>query len=171
MLSDSVVPNRAALALVCSAVVAASCAKPEERTPGPETAAGAVAPAPATSPPATAAAISLAAVAGKWKMQSMDPSGANVLNYELTIPRDSSNWTVVGPGGRSLTVRVVSVGGDSIVAEAGPYESFLRKGVQITQREVFRLRDGKLVSTLEGHYATPKGDSTAQRRTEGTRMP
>lgn len=169
MPTHSLIPNRAAaLMLVCGAAVAAGCAKPEDRA-GQETAAGAVTPAPMT--PTTSPTISLADVAGKWKMQSMDASGGNVLDYELTIPADGSNWTAVGPGGRSIAVRVVAVGGDSIVTEAGPYESFIRKGVKITQREVNRLRDGKLMSTMEAHYATPKGDSVAQRRTEGTRVP
>lgn len=175
MLSYLVAPNRAAaLALVCCAAVVAGCAKPEERAPGTETATGAATPAPVTPAPAaptTSPTISLADVAGKWKMRSMDPSGGNVLEYEMTIPADSSNWGVVGPSGRRITVRVVAVGGDSIVAEAGPYESFIRKGVMVTQREVYRLRDGKLVSTLEARYTTPKGDSVAQRRTEGTRAP
>jgi hypothetical protein len=58
------------------------------------------------------------------------------------------------------------VAGDSIVTEAGPYESLQRKRVQ-----VYRLRDGKSVSTFEARYALKGGDSVAERRSEGTREP
>lgn len=173
MPSYPVIPNRAAVAaLVCCAALLVGCAKPDDRAGGEETAASkveAAPPAPAT--PTTPATISLAAVAGKWKMRSMDLSGANVLEYELTATADSSNWTVVGPGGRTVPVRVVIVAGDSIVTDAGPYESFVRKGVQVRQRDTYRLRDGMLVSMMEGQYSTQRGDSLTRRRSEGTRVP
>lgn len=51
------------------------------------------------------------------------------------------------------------------------YESFLRKGVQVKTRNVYRLRDGKLVGTMEGHMVAARGDSVTQRRIEGTRLP
>lgn len=60
--------------------------------------------------------------------------------------------------------------GDSIVAEAGPYESFILKGVQVRMRDVYRLQNGKLVSTFEARYATKSGDSVVQGRSEGTRV-
>jgi hypothetical protein len=68
-------------------------------------------------------------------------------------------------------VRVVAVGGDSIITEAGPYESALRKGVQVRARMVLRLQEGKLVGTTEARYIKSGGDSVAHRPTEGTRAP
>jgi hypothetical protein len=68
-------------------------------------------------------------------------------------------------------VRILAVGGDSIVMESGPYESVLRKGVQVTTRSVQRLVDGKVVGTTTAHYATSGADSVLQLRTEGTRAP
>jgi hypothetical protein len=155
--------------LVCCAVVVVGCAKPEERAPGAETAAGTVTPAPVT-PTTPSPTISLANVAGKWKMRAMDASGGNVVEVELTATADSSDWTIVGPNRPPIQERVIAVAGDSIVTEAGPYESFIRKGVQVRTRNVYRLQDGKLVSTMEARYATKGGDSVSQRESEGTRV-
>lgn len=128
-------------------------------------------PKPPQQPTATPAKISLAAVAGKWKVRATDLSGANVVEVELIATADSSDWTIVGANRPPIRERIVAVAGDSIVGEAGPYESFLLKGVQVTQRDVYRLKDGKLVSTMIGHYATARGDSVTHRRSVGTRVP
>lgn len=100
----------------------------------------------------------------------MDASGGNVVEVELTATADSSDWTIVGPNRPPIQERVIAVAGDSIVTEAGPYESFIRKGVQFRTRGVYRLQDGKPVSTMEARYATKGGDSVSQRRSEGTRV-
>jgi hypothetical protein len=125
--------------------------------------------APAT--PETQAAISLADIAGKWKLRTMDEAGGNVVESELTATADTSGWTLTRPNGKTVPVRVVAVGGDSIITEAGPYESALRKGVQVRARTVIRLREGKLVGTTEARYTMKGGDSVANRPTEGTRAP
>ena len=78
---------------------------------------------------------------------------------------------MTGSNGKPVPVRVVAVGGDSIVTEAGPYESFVRKGVKVTTRIVNRLDGGKLVGTIEARYTTKGGDSVVQRRSEGVRAP
>ena len=125
--------------------------------------------APAT--PTAAATISLADVAGKWKVRATDEAGGNVVETELVATADTSGWTLTGPKRKPIPVRVVAVGGDSIVTEAGPYESFILKGVQVRTRTVNRLQGGKLVGTTEARYATKGGDSVAQRPMEGTREP
>ena len=125
--------------------------------------------APAT--PETQAEISLADIAGKWNLRTMDEVGGNVVESELTATADTSGWTLTRPNGKTVPVRVVAVGGDSIITEAGPYESALRKGVQVRARTVIRLREGKLVGTTEARYTMKGGDSVANRPTEGTRAP
>jgi hypothetical protein len=125
----------------------------------------------APAPPETRAAISLADVAGKWKLRTMDEAGGNVVESELTATADTSGWTLTRPNGKSVPVRVVAVGGDSIITEAGPYESALRKGVPVRVHTVIRLREGKLVGTTEARYTMKGGDSVANRPTEGTRAP
>ena len=124
---------------------------------------------PAT--PETRAVISLADIAGKWKLRTMDEAGRNVVESELTATADTSGWTLTRPNGKTVPVRVVAVGGDSIITEAGPYESALRKGVQVRARTIIRLREGKLVGTTEARYSMKGGDSVANRPTEGTRAP
>ena len=117
------------------------------------------------------AAMSLADIAGKWRLRTMDEAGANVVESELTATADTSGWTMTRPNGETVPVRVVAVGGDSIITEAGPYESALRKSVQVRARTVLRLQEGKLVGTTEARYALPTGDSVAQRPAEATRAP
>jgi hypothetical protein len=156
-----IAPRGAALAAVA---VLAGCAGPRDRVaerPSGDTLAVAAAPAA----PAT---ISLAAVAGRWKLHATDEDGGNPLDVELVATTDS-NWTIIGPNRAPVRERVVAVAGDSIVTDAA-YESFLRKGVQVRTRDVYRIRDGKLIGTLEGRYAGQRGDSVARRRLEGTRV-
>jgi hypothetical protein len=118
--------------------------------------------------PAAPATISLAAVAGRWKLHVTDADGGNVVDAELVATADSG-WSIVSPNRAPIPERVVAVAGDSIVTEAA-YESFIRKGVQVRTRDVYRLQDGKLVGTVEGRYATQHGDSATRRRLEGTRL-
>jgi hypothetical protein len=49
---------------------------------------------------------------------------------------------MTGSDGKPVPVRVVAVAGDSIVTDAGPYQSFVRKGVRVTTRTVSRLQSG-----------------------------
>ena len=151
-------------ALFSCAAFLVGCGKSEVRPAGDTTAA-----APPT--PESQAAISLADIAGKWKLRTMDQAGGNVVESGLTATADTSGWTLTRPDGKTVPMRVVAVGGDSIITEAGPYESALRKGVQVRARMVLRLQDGKLVGTNEARYALSGGDSVAVRPAEATRAP
>jgi hypothetical protein len=150
-------------ALFCT-VILAGCGK-SEVPPARDTTA--TAPAPAGSH----AALSLADIAGNWKLRTMDDTGGNVVESQLTTTADTSGWTLNRPNGKVIPVHVVAVGGDSIITEAGPYESALRKGVQVRSRLVLRLQGGKLVGTNEARYALSGGDSVARRPAEATRAP
>lgn len=151
-------------ACFCCAVILVGCEKSE------------VQPAKDTTPPAAAtpesrASMSLADIAGKWRLRTTDEAGGNAVESQLTATADTSGWTLTRPDGKTVPMRVVAVGGDSIITEAGPYESALRKGVQVRARMVLRLQDGKLVGTNEARYSLPGGDSVANRPAEGTRLP
>jgi hypothetical protein len=159
--------------VICTAAVLAACSKPASR-PADETAAmdtsAAAAPA-AQAAPAAAATISLADVAGKWKVRTADESGSHPVETVLIATADTSGWTATAPKRKPEPVRVVAVAGDSIVTEQGPRESFILKGVQVTTRNVSRLQDGKLVGVTEAHYALKDGrDSVSRRPSVGTRM-
>ena len=76
--------------------------------------------------------IKLADVAGKWAVRLMPESGDSTLaKYEFVATGDSAGWTLNFPKRKPIPIRVVGVAGDSIVAEAGPFESVLHKGVKV----------------------------------------
>ena len=147
----------------CSAIVILGCSPAKDQPAADTTAA-----APAMAAPA---AISLADVAGKWNVRATSEAGDINVDYVLTATADNSGWTFTFPKRDPIPVRVVAVDGDSVVTEAGPYESVLRKGVQVTTRNVNRLQDGKLIGATEAHYAGTSPDSVLRLRTEGTRAP
>ena len=156
--------------LICATAILAGCGKPASRAPDEHAAMDTSAQAgPAAQ--AAEATISLADIAGKWKMRTTDESGGHPVEAVLNATADSSGWTMTAPKRKPVPVRVVAVAGDSIVTESGPYESFILKGVQVTTRTVSRLQDGKLVGVTEAHYALKGGrDSVARRLSVGTRM-
>ena len=154
------------IALCCCAVVLAGCNKPKEQAPAAE--APAAAPETPAAPPAPAP-IALADLAGKWNMRTMpENSDSTLISWEMVATGDTTGWVSHFPKRKPVAVRV-AVGGDSIVLESGPYESVLRKGVQVTTHTVDRLQDGKLVGTTTAHYKTTGPDSVRQLRVEGTR--
>jgi len=154
------------LALLGCAAVLAGCSKAEDRSVGAAATDTMAAPAGAT---ADAAPISLSDLAGTWKVRSTDQAGGNPIETELRTTADKSGWTMTGPNKKPIPVRVVAVAGDSVVTEAGPYESFMLKGVQVRTHTVYRLQGDKLVGTTEAKYKIGGRDSVAQRRNEGTR--
>lgn len=137
----------------------------------------AVACAPAEEQPAEeaqamegAATISLADVAGTWTVTAMaEGSDSALITYELTATGTQEGWTSTLPGREPMAVRVVTVDGDSVVAEAGPFESALRPGVMVTTRTVARLEGGMLAGTLVAHYTTEGADSVLRGRLHGVR--
>jgi hypothetical protein len=144
----------------CCAAALVGCAKSEQQ-PAKDTTAAA-----APTPPV---GIALADVAGKWAMTTTTEKGDSTLvKYELVATGDTTGWTFNFPKRKPVPAHV-AVGGDSIVLEAGPYESVLRKGVQVTTHSVARLQDGKLVGTTVARYATHGPDSLRNLRLEGTR--
>lgn len=116
------------------------------------------------------APITFADVAGKWNVKTMAMgSDSALLNFEINAGADASGWTFTFPGKDPVPVRVVEVAGDSITTEAGPYESALRPGVQVSTHSVMRLADGKLVGATVARYNVATADSVILLHTEGTR--
>ena len=154
------------LGLWCCVAVLVGCGKPKEQPAADTTAAAAPAPAPAAAAPAS---ISLADVAGKWTMRTMpEDADTTLITWELVAKSDSSGWISNFSKRKPVPVRVVA-SGDSLMTESGPYESLLRKGVQVTTNSVLRLQDGKLVGTTLAHYKTTGPDTLRRLRVEGTR--
>lgn len=146
--------------LLCAALFVA-CAPADNKTPAMN---------PAASTPAAAMSmISLADVAGAWDGKSMPMDKDSVLTtWRLTATGDMNGWSLKFANGTVVPTRVLSVAGDSVVTEAGPYASVLRAGVQVTTQMVLRMKDGKLAGTFFAHYASTPPDSL-RGRSEATR--
>jgi hypothetical protein len=156
-------------AMCCCAVVLVGCTKTKEQ-PAMEAPADTSPAAAAPGALAAPAPIALADVAGKWTVRVMPETGdSTLLTYEMVAGADTSGWSLHFPKRPPYPIRVVGVAGDSIVIEAGPYESALRKGVQVKTHGVLRLKDGKLVGETTAHYKTTRPDSVLRLRAEGTR--
>ena len=152
------------LALFCSAILFVACTKAE--SPPPDTGMAAM---PAPAPPA-AAPISLSEVAGKYDVVGKNEAGDSTLvTYVLTATADTTGWSITFPNRKPVPVRIVSVAGDSVVMEAGPYESAIRKGVMVTTNTVNRWENGKLVGRTVAHYATKGPDSVRIVVSEGVK--
>lgn len=146
------------LSLVVGLFALAACGPKEE--PAADTSAMAVQAAPT---------ISLADVAGTWTARVMPATSDSViLTYELVASADPSAWTITFPNRPPVPMRATA-DGDSIITDAGPYESALRKGQQVTTRGVFRLVNGELVGTTTAHYQTTGADSVATFRSVATK--
>jgi hypothetical protein len=157
--------RRLTLCCCCTALALIGCAKTDDQA-ATDTAAGTVA---ATAAPAP---ISLADVAGRWTVRTVPETGdTTAVVSQLNASADTTGWTMTLPNRPPIATRVVLVSGDSIVTENGPYESVLRKGVQVRTRSVMRLRDGRLVGNTVARYTTTGPDSVLRLRIEATRTP
>ena len=147
----------------CIALALVGC-KPAEK---PAETTTAEAPAVAEAP----AAVSLADMAGTWNVQSKVEGSDQSVTYEMVTTADRNGWSIKFPNRDPIPVRVVAVEGDSVVSESGPFESQLRKGVQVNTRVVTRMRDGKIVGSTVARYDVTGPDTVAHLTFEGTRAP
>jgi hypothetical protein len=106
-------------------------------------------------------------VAGTWEGKSMvGPKDSVFVAWVLTATADGKGWTLKRANRDPVPVRIVAIGGDSIVWESGPYPSILRPGQMVTTRTVGHFKRDKVTGSWEGHYAT--GD-VVRGKTEATR--
>lgn len=150
------------LALVVGAAVMLGCAKKEAPPAEP--------PAPPPPPPAPAP-INMADVAGTWTVKVMpEGSDTTLLTYTLTATADTTGWTMTFPKRKAMPIHVMA-SADSLIVDSGPYESYLRKGVQVTTHGSMHLANGMLMGTTVAHYKTTKPDSVVTLRQSGTKNP
>ena len=144
------------LVLGLAAALLAGCAKPE---------------APPAEPPAAPPGLDLAALAGTWTMETRGETSDSVLvTYTMTGTATTDGWTITLPG-RDPMPMTITVSGDSVMTANGPYESVLRKGVQVSTTGVVRLVDGKLVGRTVARYSVTTADSVVNLRVTGTKNP
>ncbi len=145
------------LSLVVAILAFAACGPKEE--PAADTSAA------ATPPPG----ISLSDVAGTWTARVMrQDSDSVILTYDFVASADPTAWTITFPSRPPVAVRPMA-DGDSIIISAGPYESALRKGVQVSTNGVLRLVNGELHGTTTAHYDVKTADSVSTFRTVATK--
>jgi hypothetical protein len=112
------------------------------------------------------------ALAGAWNMRVMPESrDTTVLTFTLTATGGSEGWTITYPDRPPLPVTVVSRDENGATIEAGPYESPIRKGVQVRIRSEMRLDGDKLAGKVTARYDVTTSDSVVRLRVEGTRAP
>ena len=155
----------------CGVVLLVACAKSEKPADTTTAVAPAAAVTPSTSAGTVAAApIALSDVAGTWHVRSVPQGGTDTTatEYTLTATGTTDGWKIKFGSGLDVPVRV-TVSGDSIVTEAGPYSSVRRKGVKVTTHGVFRKDGDKLTGTTVAHYNVKTADSVLTLRSEGTK--
>jgi hypothetical protein len=115
-------------------------------------------------------ATSLADLAGTWNMRAVPESGDDTTAVTFRMEVAGDRLTLMLPE-RDPLETVVSTSGDSVVVEAGPYESIRREGVTVRTRSAFQLEGDRLVGTIVARYETSGADSVTILRSEGTRAP
>jgi hypothetical protein len=154
------------IAICCCAAVLAGCAKKDNAAVDTSAMASSTASTTTTS---TSGAVNLADVAGKWNMRAVPMSGdTTATTYVLTATNTTDGWTITFPGRAPIPVKV-STDADSIMLQAGPFESVRRKGVQVTTFSVARLQSGVINGSTTAHYKTSRADSVLVLTTSGKR--
>jgi len=116
-----------------------------------------------------AAPIKLADVAGVWDAKSLvGPTDSVGVTTVLTATANDSGWTMTLTGRDPVAVRVIAMGGDSVVTEAGPYPSVLRAGLTVTRLLMISHYSGdQMWGTFAAEYSSgdkASGKVTATRR-------
>ena len=154
------------LALSTLAVIVVACAK-SDSPPATDTAAAAAAPAA----PAAPAAITLDQVAGTWTMNVTTPAGDSTFMAIVVTATSDGNWKLKYPDRPEPVATRAVAAGDSIVIDAGPYVSPIRKNAQTTIHGIWRLQGDSLGGPVTAHYAVKTPDSVRAFRAMGTRAP
>jgi hypothetical protein len=93
--------------------------------------------------------------AGTWNGKTMiGPKDSVAATFVLTIAADGKSATMKFPKHDPIPTRILAMGGDSVVTEAGPYPSVLRPGQTVTSlRTVAHYKGKKMTGTFEAQYA------------------
>ena len=121
----------------------------------------------AIAPPAPA---SLAGMAGMWNVNVMREGSDSVATTYVLNTTDTAAWTFTFPNRQPIPIRITGMSGDTVLSEAGPFESSVRPGVQ-TSNTIRTWREGdKLVGWVRARYDVAGPDTVIVFRTEGTRQ-
>jgi hypothetical protein len=96
-------------------------------------------------------------VAGTWAIESTVKTAAGkdtVVNSLVTATADANGWVTHLAGRDPIPTRVVAMGGDSVVTEAGPFQSVARPGQTVTTHEALHFKDDAVWGTIEARYSS-----------------
>lgn len=154
------------VAMSCTVALLAACTKADD-APAADTTMTSVGPAAPATP------ITLADLAGTWNVVATPEGGADTAPtlYTMVATADTAGWTFTFANrpGVAIPLHGVVVDGDSLVTEAGPFESSRRAGIATTTRSVLRMQGGRLIGSTLARYAMPDEDQTLVLRTVATR--
>jgi hypothetical protein len=105
---------------------------------------------------ASQSGIKLSDIAGVWNYRALiGPTDTVVVASVLTTTADGKGWTIQHDSDPAIPVRLLTVAGDSIVLEAGPYGSTLRPGQTVTRLQVvLHYHDNRMSGRFDAHYAS-----------------
>lgn len=126
-------------------------------------------PKPASHTPAAApTAITLADVAGNWSTENSvkTAGGQDTVVKSVLVANASGKWVMHIVGRDPIPAHVVTVGGDSVVAESAPFQSVTRPGQTVTTRETLHFKGDTFSGTIEATYSNGQ---SMKGTTKGTR--
>lgn len=112
---------------------------------------------------------SLASMAGIYDVKVMPEANDSVLTTYILNTTDTLGWLFAFPDGSPVQMHVTDRKGDTLVAEAGPFESSVRKGTKAYTISRMWLEVGQLLGTVDARYEVNGPDSVRRYRIEGTR--
>ena len=146
-------------ALLALAVFATACTS-KEAPPAADTTA--MAPAPA---------MSMASLAGMWNVNVMPADRDTVLTSYVLNATDSSAWKFTFTGRTDeIPMRDTGMRADTLLTEAGPFQSGVQAGQEVSVKTKSWMQDGKMMMSVDAHYAGTPADSIVKLRAEGTRQ-
>ena len=141
------------------AVVFAACSK-ADTPPATDTVA---------AMPGSPAAVSLASFAGTWDVNVMPEGSDSVATSHVLNVTDTAAWKLEFSDRAGADVRITGMRGDTVLGEAGPFESGVRRGVQVRTTNSFWLEDGKLRGKTTARYETTGSDTLRMFTSVGTK--
>lgn len=113
-------------------------------------------------------AITAKDLAGMWKIQAMIGPKDSVVSTSTTRNKSDGTSTVQFPKRQPIEARTLTMGGDSVVSEVGPYESVLRPGVMVTTQTTAHVKGNDMTGTFVAVYSTGdtlRGKITGKKQT------
>ena len=104
---------------------------------------------------------------GTWDMRAVPVSGDTTPTV-FQIQVANGNWTLLLPNRDPIPATVV-MEGDSIIVDAGPYQSVRRAGTTVTTHSVYRIMGDQMTGTTVARYQTSGADSVLHLTSSGTR--